>query len=98
MATEELKVELPPIVMITEARFIETLLEPAFVELYGALAVDVLTLDKAQTKALIDKTIARDPTEEIKDEDLTPLYAAMKPLEEGKEAITFADAKECVLR
>ena len=58
----------------------------------------MLTLDKAQTKALIDKTIARDPIEEIKDEDLTPLYAAMKPFEEGKEAITFADARECVLR
>ena len=41
---EEVKIELPPIVMISEAKFIEKHLTPAFEEL--KLAVEVLTLDK----------------------------------------------------
>ena len=41
---EELKIELPPIVMMPEAQFIEKHLMPAYEEM--KIAEDVLTLDK----------------------------------------------------
>ena len=57
----------------------------------------MLTLDKAQTKALIDKVVDR-VGEEIKDERLNDIFGQMVPPEEGKEAILIKDAIECVLR
>ena len=54
---EEVKEKLPPIVMISEALFTEKYLEPAYTELTKPLAVDVLTLDKSQTKTLLQTVI-----------------------------------------
>ena len=96
MAEEEKK-ELPPIVMVEEAVLIEKKLEPAYQELYGTLGKDVLTLDKAQTKALIDKVVNREG-EEIKEEEMTALFEQMPKHEEDKEPVLIADAKECALR
>ena len=91
---EEVK-ELPPVVMIAEQQFIEKQLNPAFDEIAVTLAAEVLTFDKAQTKTMMEAAIAR---EEIKDEDFLPIFEQMEPEEEGKEALLFDIAKECVLR
>ena len=92
---EEEKKELPPIVMIPEAQFIEKILNPAFETL--GLAADVKTLDKTQTKTLLDKVVLREG-EEIKDEEWTPFFDKMPKDEEDKEPIKIEDGKECVLR
>ena len=63
---EEVK-ELPPIVLIPETQFINKHLNPKFEELKGTLGADVITLDKAQTKTLLDNAVAREG-EEIKDD------------------------------
>ena len=71
----------------------------------------MITFDKAQTKTMLEKAIAR---EEIKDEVFTPFYEEMfKPQKEGNEEgkeegkvepvdkagpMTFANAMECSLR
>ena len=49
MAEEEAK-ELPPIVTIPEAQFVEKQLDPEFDKLKATLAADVVVLDRAQTK------------------------------------------------
>lgn len=54
MAEEEKK-ELAPIVMVPEANFIEKKLNPAFEALN--LAADVKSMDKAQTKTIIETAI-----------------------------------------
>ena len=95
MAEEEKK-ELPPIVKVSEKIFTETKLDPAYKELVDPLAKDVLGLDKAQTFQILVKSTARE-TEEIKDEVMLPFWEKKKPLEEGKEAISFEDAREVIL-
>ncbi len=95
MAEEEKKDELPPIVMISEAQFAEKQLIPEFEKIKATLAADVDTLDKAQTKTLLEATIARG---EVKEEDFGPVYAQIPPKEEGKEVLSFENAKEIVLR
>ena len=95
MAEEEKKDELPPIVMITEAQFVEKQLNPEFEKIKATLAADVDTLDKAQTKTLLEAAIARG---EVIDDDFSPVYAQIPPEEEGKEVLKFDDAKEIVLR
>ena len=95
MAEEEKKDELPPIVMIAEAQFIEKQLAPEFDKLKATLAADVDTLDRAQTKTLLEAAVARG---EVKEEDFAPVYATIPPEEEGKEVLKFDDAKEIVLR
>lgn len=85
MADPEPK-ELPPIVLIPEAQFIAKHLKPAFEEIKATLALDVKTLDKAQTKTMLDAAVAREG-EEIKDDQWTPFYEVMHELteEEKKE-------------
>ena len=82
---EEVK-ELPPIVLIPEKQFFDKHLKPAFDEIKATLAVDVTTLDKAQTKTMLDAAVAREG-EEIKDDQFTPFYEEMHELteEEKKE-------------
>ena len=97
---EELKIELPPIVMMPEAQFIEKHLMPAYEEM--KIAEDVLTLDKTQTKLLLDTAIDRvkyfGVGEEIKDEEYTPFFEQMPKALIDTEPILIADGKECVLR
>ena len=59
------------------------------------MAANVKVLDKAQTKKLMQDTIAR---EEIKDDVFEPFFIQMPKAEEDKEPLLFEDAKECVLR
>ena len=87
--------KLPPIVMVSEAQFVEKNLDPPYKEIVDPLAADVLGLDKAQTKGILEKAIARG---DIKDEDYVPFWEKMKPLEEGKEAVSFKNAREVILR
>ena len=94
MAEEEKK-ELPPIVMVAESIFIEKKLNPAFEEL--KLAEEVKSMDKAQTKTMLDAAILREG-EEIKEEEWLPFFEQMPKEEEDKEPILIEDAKECVLR
>ena len=99
MAEEEKKKELPPIVMVAEDQFIKTKLEPAFEEL--KLAADVKSMDKAQTKTMLEAAVARqreEIKEEIKEEEWMPFFEEMPKEEEDKEPILIKDAKECVLR
>ena len=70
MAEEEKK-ELPPIVMVAESIFIEKKLNPAFEEL--KLAEEVKSMDKAQTKTMLDAAIQREG-EEIKEEEWLPFF------------------------
>ena len=92
---EEVKEELPPIVMIPEAQFFEKQLTPEFDKLKATLAADVETLDKAQTKQLMTDVIKRG---EITDDIFTPFFEELPPAEEEKEPLKFDDAKEVVLR
>ena len=99
MAEEEKKKELPPIVMVAEDQFIKTKLDPAFEEL--KLAADVKSMDKAQTKTMLEAAVARqreEIKEEIKEEEWMPFFEEMPKEEEDKEPILIKDAKECVLR
>ena len=94
MAEEEKK-ELAPIVMVPEANFIEKKLNPAFEALN--LAAEVKSMDKAQTKTMLDAAVQREG-EEIKEEEWLPFFEQMPKEEEDKEPILLDDAKECVLR
>ena len=92
---EEEKKELPPIVMISEAQFIEKQLTPAWITATTGLAKEVKELDKAPVKAILVEAINRG---EITDDDFLPFYDEMPKAEEGKDPILFEDAKECVLQ
>ena len=96
---------LPPIVEISEEQFIKKKLEPAFEEL--KLAEEVKSMDKAQTKLMLEAAVIRtaikeetkeEIKEEIKEEEWLPFFEEMPKEEEDKEPILIKDAKECVLR
>jgi len=92
---EEQKEELPPIVMIPEAQFVEQQLEPAYAELMKDVKEEEPKLDKAKTKALMEATINRGP---IPEEVFDPWFNQMPKAEEGAEPLDVYNAKECVLR
>ena len=104
-ALEEKMKLLGPVVEIPEEQFIKKKLEPAFEEL--KLAEEVKSMDKAQTKLMLEAAVIRtaikeetkeEIKEEIKDEDWLPFFEEMPKEEEDKEPILIKDAKECVLR
>ena len=102
MAEEVKKEELPPIVMISEAQFIEKQLEPAYDAIKGdakepAATDEVQTMDRATVKKLMVEAIGRG---EITDEIYNHWFDQM-PKPKGKEdaePITIYNAKECVVR
>ena len=81
--------ELPPIVMISEAQFVEQQLEPAYAQF-----TEEPTLDKAKTKKLMEDTINRGP---IPDEDFNPWFDQMPKAVEDAEPLDVYNAKECVV-
>ena len=92
---EEKKEELPPIVMIPEAQFIEKQLDPAFEAEKGAVGADVTTFEKAKVKNMLQVAIGRG---DITDDVFDPFFNQMPKAEEDKEPIDFEQARECVLR
>ena len=103
-AAEKLKL-LGPVIEVPEEQFIKKKLEPAFEEL--KLAEEVKTMDRAQTKTMLEATVIRtafkeetkeEIKEEIKDDDWMHFFEEMPKFEEDKEPILIEDAKECVLR
>jgi len=69
-----------------EADFVKKL-EDSYTELFKDLAVEVLTLDRAQVKSLLDKAIAR---EELKEEEYKPIFDAIPKKDEGADPVLIA--------